>query len=167
GGASGGGSLGSVILTSQSGVNWSSPRKRGPITTGLRLWVPALRFAPAGTTVTGGRHVDSEVMGPGSPLRSGRDGSDGWAACGFCLPRRRRRGCGASRVDHRRSRHLVRMALARDLQIQKLELLLERELLPLEGELRIELHFLMRGIGGDLGLLGLSFRRDLRVLGIG
>src|SRR5262249_44162483 len=28
----------------------SSPRKRGPITTGLGLWVPALRFAPAGTT---------------------------------------------------------------------------------------------------------------------
>ena len=64
------------------------------------------------------------------------------------------------------ARHLVLVALARDLQVEQLELLLERELLVFEGELRVELHLLVRGVRRDLGLLGLCLRRDLGVLGV-
>src|SRR5690242_14168566 len=46
------------------------------------------------------------------------------------------------------------MALARDLQIQQLELFLELEARTLECQLRIELHLLMRGVGLDLPCLG-------------
>src|SRR2546430_7892636 len=88
----------------------------------------------------------------------------------FSLARQRRwrrRGAAVDDRFRRGSRHIVLMALARDLQVEELELLLERELLPLERELRVELHLLMRGVGGDLGLLGPGFRRDLGMLGIG
>src|SRR5262245_5668336 len=64
------------------------------------------------------------------------------------LHRRRRRRMGGigNRLDGG-ARHLVLVALARDLQVEQLELLLERELLAFEGELRIELHLLVREIG--------------------
>src|SRR6516225_1816957 len=95
---------------------------------------------------------------PGLLLRDGRH-------LGFLLHRlwSCRMGGVGDRLDGG-TLHVLLVALARDLQVEQLELLLERELLAFEGELRVELHLLVRGIRRDLGLLGLRLRRDLSVL---
>src|SRR5919204_6343515 len=66
---------------------------------------------------------------------------------------RRHRVRGIRDRLRRRARHLLLMALARDLEVQEFQFFFQFKSRALERQLRIELHLLMRRVGLDLGLL--------------
>src|SRR5215467_12542119 len=101
----------------------SKPRMPLPRRVG-RLRIGSLPPLSAATNLRPTARGMPSVVRPAAAAYMARAVSRKRAACGCSLARQRRRRCRAGGVDHRRSRHLVRMALARDLQVEELELLL-------------------------------------------
>src|SRR5262245_65941674 len=70
----------------------------------------------------------------------------GFGALPLLHRRRRRRVRGIRDRLRGRARHLVLMALARDLEVQESQLFLQFKPRALERQLRVELHLLMRRV---------------------